>query len=539
MPKSQPARGSLYFMEPVQEPLPRGVQPCRRRIITMCGLMLVMLVAKAQASGPPLIAVSVKTAPLGRQIPPHFVGMSMEVSTAGQALAPPPKPLQLVTHLHAKGQFVYSLGVPGDPNQGYFQFMRNLGPALLRLGGNSQDNTCWDMASAPHPKFCNAPLTAGDFQLWSAAARATGWHLILGINLKQDAPQWALKEITQGVSRYMQPSEIKALEIGNEPSLFPRDGSRPRSYSPQDQVHDFMAYARAFAANPVPKKFALAGPAACCSWENTKDLDIFMEGARHSNLRLVTVHEYVTTTCGGRTVSIPQLLAPETTERFIRRARRWVVAAHAHGLPMALAETNSTSCGGMTGVSNAFASAVWGLDYMFQVARDGFSSINFHSSYKTGGSAYNPIVTLGTKQGHGRWHYNNIAEPLYYAMYMFARNAEGNHLLPVSVSTHANVRAYAVSACTRCAVRVFLINKDLAASGEARVSVAGHKAPATLLLLRAPSLSSSAGGVRYGGAQFNSEGRIAPPHTTTVRPNAQGEYVFTLPNASAALLTIQ
>jgi hypothetical protein len=527
------------FMELVRGRAGRRGEWGQARKFRLCLLALMVAGgATAALAGQPLASVSVKTAPLGSRIPSGFVGLSLEVSTLGQALAVPPKSLQLASQIHPAGQFVYALGEPGDPNRAYFQFMRNLGSATLRLGGNSQDNTCWDKSAAPHPNLCEGVIRPGDLKLWSEAARATGWRLIVGINLKQNAPQWALQEVTQGVARDMQPSQIAALEIGNEPSLFPRDGSRPRNYSPSDQLHDYLGYARAFEANPLAKKYALAGPAACCSWENTRDLETFMDGLRHSNLKLVTVHEYVTTTCGGRTVTIPQLLAAETTERFIRRARRWVAAAHERGLPIALAETNSTSCGGMTGVSNAFASAVWGLDYMFEAAQDGFSSINFHTSYKTGGSAYNPIVTLGTKKSSGRWRYTNIAQPLYYAMYLMARNAEGGHFLPASIRTGANVRAYAVSSCRSCAVKVFLINKDLTASGQVRVSVTGRKTPASLLLLDAPSLSSTAAAVRYGGEQFSTDGHIAPPHTTTVRPNSQGAYVFQLPNASAAMLTI-
>ncbi len=455
----------------------------------------------------------------------------------GQGLPVPSKGQQLASEIHPTGQFVYALGEPGDPNLGYFHFMRNLGHASLRLGGNSQDNTCWDEAAAPRRNLCKGVITPGKMDLWADTAKATGWRLIVGINLKQNSPPWALREVTQGIARDMKLNEVEALEVGNEPSQF-RGRGRPKNYSLRDYLHDYLSYARAFAANPVAKQFALAGPAACCAWENTKDLTAFMDAVQHANVKLVTVHQYVTSVCRGPNVTVGQLLAPETTERFIERARRWVAAANQHRLPIALAETNSTSCGGMTGVSNAFASAVWGLDYIFQVAQDGFSSINFHSSYKTGGSAYNPIVTTGTKASRGHWSYTNVAQPLYYAMYMFAQNAEGKHFLGTTVKTTANIPAYAVSSCPSCAVQVFLINKDTSAAGRAEVRVAGHSTPATLLVLRAPSLSSTATAVRYGGQQFDSNGHIAPPQTTAVKPNSRGEYVFNLPNASAALLTV-
>ena len=526
------------LMEAVRETIGRGKGSRRVWRIGPLGLAgVVMMASCAAPPPPPLVSVSVRTAPLGSAIPPGFVGMSLEVSTLGQGLPVPSKGQQLASEIHPQGEFVYALGKPGDPNQGYFQLMRNLGHATLRLGGNSQDNTCWDKSAAPHPKLCGAAIGPGKMKLWSEAARATGWRLILGINLKQNSPAWALGEVTRGVARSMKPSEVEALEIGNEPSQF-RGKGRPKNYSVQDYLHDYLGYAKAFAANPVAKQYALAGPTACCAWENTKDLTAFMDALRHSNLKLVTVHEYVTSVCHGPNVTIAQLLEPETTERFIRRARRWVAAAQERGLPIALAETNSTSCGGMTGVSNAFASAVWGLDYMFQAAQAGFSSINFHTSYKTGGSAYNPIVTTGIQNASGHWSYTNIAQPLYYAMYLFARKAEGKRFLSTTVKTTANVPAYAVSSCPSCAVRVFLINKDLKASGRAQVRVVGRHSPATLLVLRAPTLSSTATAVRYGGQPFSSGGQIGAPQTETVTANSRGEYVFNLPNASAALLTV-
>jgi hypothetical protein len=263
-----------------------------------------------------------------------------------------------------------------------------------------------------------------------------------------------------------------------------------------------------------------------------------MDGVKPSGLALVTVHEYPTTTCGGRTVTVGELLSPDLMARFHSQAQPLIAAAHQQSLPMALAETNSASCGGMPGVSNAFASALWGLDWMFSSAEDGFSNINFHMSYRPGGSSYNPVETTGSEDGSHRWHYHNTAEPLYYAMYMFARNAAGDYLLPASIETSANIRAYAVSPCSSCAIKVFVINKDLKATGKIRVHIAGRVNPASLLLLEAASLASLAPEVKYGGAQFDADGYLPAAKSTEIRPEAGGHYVFTLPTASVAMLTL-
>lgn len=485
-------------------------------------------------SAAPLATVSVETNSLGKEIPRDFVGFSLEVSTGGQGLAAfkgtePGKTAK-------EGEYV--LGRPGDPNTGFFRFMRDLGPGILRLGGNSQDNSCWDPQQAPHPEACKADITADDLKLFSTAAEASGWRLILGVNLKQNSPSWALKEVTQGFARDIKPQQIFGLEIGNEPDLFSRTPLRPKTYSPQDHVKDFLAYFRAFAENPVGRRYPVVGPATCCAWRNAADLGQFIDGVGPKNLKLITVHNYSKTTCGGRTVTIAELLGPALMDRFNQQARPLVAAATSRGVPIAMAETNSASCGGMPGVSNAFASAVWGLDYMFALAQDGFSSVNFHMSYRPGGgSSYNPIDTYAGQNGSHK-QYHNVAEPLYYAMYLFARDASGERLAQASISTGANVRAYAVTKCRGCAVNVFVINKDLSAAGEVRVHLAAPRGNASLLLLSAPGLSSTAAEVTYGGSRFDSEGHLATPRISAVKRDAHGDYDFHLPNSSAAVLTI-
>ncbi|HEV2115695.1 MAG TPA: hypothetical protein VGR48_06710 [Terriglobales bacterium] len=476
-----------------------------------------------------MATISVQTTP-GPQIPKDFVGFSLEVSTAGQGLA-------RFAQSGATGpsRAEYALGSPTAPNHAFFQFMRNLGPGVLRLGGNSQDNTCWDSGAAPHPDRCQGQLSAADFRLYSEAAKASGWRLIVGLNLKQNSSQWALSEVTQGIAKQINPQQVLGLEIGNEPDLF-GEPSRPKTYSSADQVKDFKAYAAALRQNPLARQYPLIGPAACCRWRNAQDLGIFMDGVGSSRLKLVTVHDYPATTCNRSKVTVEQLLSPELMTRFNDAARTWVAAARQRKLPIALAETNSASCGGMPGVSNAFASALWGLDWLFSGAEDGFTSVNFHISYRPGGSSYDPIDTYAGPDGSSK--YENLARPLYYAMYLFAHSASGQYLLPAKTQTTANIRSYATSACSTCAVNVVVINKDSSASGRVRVHLDRRAGAGTLLFLKAPNLNSLSPEVTYGGMRFDRNGHIADPHTAEVRPDPNGDYEFALPQAAAALLTI-
>ncbi len=493
--------------------------------------------ARSRSEADALATVTVTTKQLGAEIPKDFIGLSLEIKMGGEALASYDQSHGRSLTPAGSEQIVYALGHPGAPNTAYFQFMRDLGPGVLRLGGNSQDNSCWNPRQAPRAKSCQARLTPGDLALFSRTAAATGWKLLIGLNLKQNSPDWALDEVKDGIARQIPANEILALEIGNEPDLFYRE-ARPVNYSVGDLLHDFLAYVRAFQTDPVASRYQIAGPAVCCSWRDARDLAAFIDGAGAKHLKLVTLHNYSATTCNGHTVTISQLLAPQLMASFNSMARTWVAAVHQRGLPIAMAETNSASCGGMPGVSNAFASATWGLDYAFSLAKDGFRYVNFHSSYRPGGSSYNPIDTYGGRNAFGRWQYRNVAEPLYYALYLFARNASGRRLLSTHVTAAANVRAYAVTACPDCAVNVFVINKDLRASGRVQVIVPGRQAAARLLLVRAPRLSAGFSALTYGGERFDSSGRLGTPGTVRIVPDSQGRYTFDLPNAAIALLSV-
>ena len=485
----------------------------------------------------PLATVTVQTRTPGHQIARDFLGFSLEVSTLGQGIG-------AFAGANPQGgepaeQIVYALGHPGSPNDVFFRFMRNLGPGILRLGGNSQDNSCWDRQTAPHPEGCDAGLDEYDLRLFSEAAREGGWQLIVGINLKQNSPTWALREVEDGIAREIAPEQVLAIEPGNEPDLFTRTPYRAATYSPQGNAQDFLAYLHAFQASPAARRYALVGPATCCGWRNPQGLAAFVDGVGRGNLKWITVHNYSATTCNGRTLSIAQLLSPELMNRFNEEARPLAAVARERSLPIAMAETNSASCGGMPGVSNAFAAALWGLDYAFSLVGDGYVNLDFHFSYRPGGgSSYNPVDTYGTQDARGRWTYRNVARPLYYAMYLFAQHAAGERLLPAGIVTGRNVRAYAASRCTGCAVKVFVLNKDTSAAGEVRVHLDRRMGSGSLLLLDAPSLGALAPDVRYGGQQFNSDGVISAPVTRAVTPDARGDYTFTLPNAAIAVLTV-
>jgi hypothetical protein len=76
-------------------------------------------------------------------------------------------------------------------------------------------------------------------------------------------------------------------------------------------------------------------------------------------------------------------------------------------LPFRIAETNSVFNEGQPGLSDTIGSALWGIEFMLQVAEAGGQGVNFHTG---DAKAYTPI---------GPGPNGHVARPLYYAMLMF------------------------------------------------------------------------------------------------------------------------
>jgi hypothetical protein len=464
----------------------------------------------------PLATISLATEPLGRLIPPDFDGFSVEVDDAAKKY----------------------LGPAGSPNSVFLQLIRNLGQGTIRIGGDSSDYSCYDPNGTPHPGACRFNITTTDIQGFLNASAATGWGLILGINLEQNDPSWArvYGEEAVRLARKTPGARLLGFEFGNEPDLYSTEThapGRPAGYSWQGVVKDWQGYIRAFKSDALTSRVSLVGPAfdaASSRWRDD-DLGPFIDGVGAQNLRLVTVHEYPTSTCDGNTATIPELLSPSLVRAYARHARGWIATAGSRGLELELGETNSSSCGGQRGVDDVFASTLWGLDWLFTNAQLGFRRINFHMD----NAAYSAVCVKAQRERSGIVYRNSIS-PLYYAMYAFTR-AVGKHLLPTRVNSSANLAAYAVSACSTCEATVFVINKDLQASGEVVVAPSRRMGQASMLILKAPGLGSRT--VTYGGQSFDARtGKSRRPEAVSIGPDANGGYWFNLPKATAIVLMI-
>jgi hypothetical protein len=418
--------------------------------------------------------------------------------------------------------------------------LRGLAPGqspVLRIGGNSADATWWPIPGVLAPRGERYELTPGWLRTTAALAQQLGARMILGVNLAGGRPAVAAAE-AQALLGAIGRRYIAELEVGNEPdvySMFPwyrgRHGrwvyARGAGWSIDSFIHQFSRWRAVLPAT------RLAGPAfAELSW--LSGLPKFI--ASEPGLGLLTVHRYPLRAClqdpsAPGYPTIPALLADTSSAGIASAVAPYVSYAHSKGIPFRIDEMNSASCTGKRGVSDTFASALWVLDTLFNLASVGVDGVNIHS---IPGVPYE--LFSFTHSGSG---WSAFVHPEYYGMLLFAQAfVPGSRLLETSVSPAGPLKVWALRDPS-FHTRVILINKDLANSYDVRLQVSGFASKAQLEWLQAPSASST-DGVTFGGQSFGdstSTGVLpGPPQTQTVSP-ALGSYEITLPPASAVLLT--
>jgi hypothetical protein len=477
------------------------------------------------ASGQQRATLAVNLESHGKLIPSDFAGFSIEVGDAAEKY----------------------LGPAGRPNEVFYQLLRNLGSGTMRIGGNSTDRSCWDPKDAPKPALCRFAISRPDVAGFAQASAATGWGMIIGVNLAQNSAEWALPYGDAVVKAFQETpdSRLLAFEFGNEPDLYPHhiasDNLQLRGsfYSVRGLVKDWKPYVAAFKENPVTASVPLAGPAFAGvnkQFPAGSSLAAWIRGVGAKNLAVVTLHHYMLSGCRGKFVSIPQLLDPDLMAVYAARAARWVKTAHRYGLSVELAETNSISCGGRNGISNTFAATAWGLDWLFANFSLGMRRVNFHMS---GGAPYSAVHVVTHISDHSAVEYSNTVEPLYYAIYAFSRLAEGGELLPVKFKSKASVSAYVVRNPKDGSARVFLINENPKGAADILLHFSGRMGAASRLLIRAPALNSA--DAAYGGVRFDdATGHLSgTPDVKPIPEDGNGDYHVSLPVASVAVVMVR
>ena len=432
--------------------------------------------ATANAVKPTLISAEIAFHKSGRAIPESYLGFSIEWPLVNQLFTP---------HYDRQATMINLIKLLACYN----------GPPLLRIGGNSQDESAYNLPQTHRlPKFVHVNITDNMLRLLAQVSAQTGCKYVIGLNLGDNRPDLAIK-LVQACRRIIGNRYIAGYEIGNEPDFFHRFGGIWAHNSFALYVKRWSRYYKAikpYLANGQQ----IEGPAFGGGW--LRDVPKFI-ALEHRRLGIVSLHRYPT----GATVknprspvfcSIANLLKNASSSSFAHLMLPSLAAARPYHLPVRYGEMNSAWNGGKLGVSNTFASALWGADTLFEIAHVGGAGVNIHLSegFDQFPGNYDPV--------YFHPHEPLRVRPLFYGMLVFARTIQDHaRLIPVTYHTHLDVKIWAARAGDGV-LRIVIINKSSHPT-EVRLNlpVGKHLRQYTLM---APSITAVYG-VKLGGMTFD------------------------------------
>jgi hypothetical protein len=383
----------------------------------------------------------------------------------------------------------------GD-NSAAVAMLRLLGPGVLRIGGNSVDRSSWDGngAGTSPPQ---SRTSKSDVDALAAFAKATGWTVIYGVNMKTSTPAYAADESAYTANALG--NSLLGLEIGNEVDLYTSTQGSPSSFSYSIFKSQWEVFAAAIRAGGAGAAAPLSGPASAAHYDTYTVPFATDEGKQ---IMLLTQHYY---RANGMLASstLDELLAPDPA--LATELQALSRAATSNGIAKAYrcSECNSFYNGGAQGVSDQFGTALWAIDFLFANAQYGSTGVNFHGGGNSQG--YTPIADDGNGNVVG-------ARPVFYGMLLFTLAGTGPVAgTQISGLSSLNFTAYAVKPADG-STSVVLVNKDATTTVRATIDVGTGVGAASITRLTAPSLQATSG-LLLGGAPVTPAGTWAPAAT--------------------------
>ena len=413
---------------------------------------------------------------------------------------------------YEKGDMAEPLFEAGNTN--LVGMFKGFGPSLLRIGGNSVDETQWNATGAGRTTGQVAP---SDIDALAGFLKATGWTVLYGVNLATSTPAAAAAEVAYAVQSLG--STLYAIEIGNECDQY---GDKGSYFAGNWNLADFKQRWGEFRTTilaSVPN-VVITGPG--CATNVTTWTVPFGEAVGKQEIALLTQH-YYRGNGQSATSTEAELLTPDTT--LTTDLSHLQAGAAQIGIPYRLTETNSFYNGGASGVSDSYASSLWVIDHLFNIALGGGVGANLHG----GGNAtgYTPIADSDGVVVEAR--------PEYYGVKLFTLAGTGTLLGTTLSASGLNVTAYAVKAASG-GLSLIIVNKDSTQNLSLTVDCGQTVSLATLLEMTGPSLDATSG-VTIQGATIGQDGTFTPQtaYTLTATGNTVSCYVAAL---SAVLIAV-
>jgi hypothetical protein len=402
-----------------------------------------------------------------------------------------------------------------DPNNTVMlQLIKNLGPGIIRMGGNSSDETDWT-GNGFNPNSHFDVLTPAGIDRLADFSRKTNWQVIFGLNLGHNNIDASIDE-----TKYLYQqlgANLYALQIGNEPDYF-RLGYRPQNYSEGDYQSEWNTNFNPIKTQVPQAQFAGPDVSDNLGWAQTFATN------NSKNIMLLDAHYYNDGPATSPSIDCQTILSTDDT--LIPYLQALDNASKIAGLPYRITETNSIWGGGKQGVSDAFAGTLWALDLMWSIAANNGQGINFHG----GELVYSPITVTSNGQC--------TANAVYYAMLAFKYGSSGGTIIPVNVANNNNYLNYNAYACsTNNGYTMTIINKEQKKDISITVNASKTVSSINVMRLTAPAVDSTTG-ITFAGAAVQSDGTFSP---ATQEESQIGKSSFTIkvPAASAVVVLIK
>ncbi len=479
----------------------------------LCAVLAVVLLAgggdaaKPRATPRPVaptVTVAADRTRPGTAVAPGFLGLSFEASSLPQ-----------IARYSDRGNFV--------------TLLRSLGPGVLRFGGVSADTRiAWTDARTPRPAWATGVVDAEDLRELGALASASGWQVVLTVGIVHLEPLAAAREAA--AAKAALGGSLAGIELGNEPDSYARHAMRSEPWTFTQYAEQVATYRSAIeaAAPGIP----LLGPDV----SGSVAFETWGAGEAVAERPVVLTGHHYPLGCAQRPApTIARLLSTEIHAKEIDSLRRYAAIAASGGTPFRLDETNSVSCGGVAGISDTFASALWAVGYLPQVLRAGAVGFNLHGN-PSRCDGYSPVCAPGAAAlSEGAL----IAQPEWYALLML-RGLVGERPLPSAVGRSPSSTNVQVAAFLAPDGRLdfVLVDDDPPGSRPAtvRLRVGAGYSGGSVLALNGES-PATLSGVTLGGREVDASGSWRPGRLPTVAVKS-GLATVQLAPSSAALVGI-
>jgi hypothetical protein len=416
------------------------------------------------------------------------------------------------------------------------QFLKTLGPGVLRFGGNQVDKTFWTSTAEKPPAWALTTVTPQDLERLAILVKASGWQVLYGLNLKHKDAARAADEVA--AARRILGDALIAVEVGNEPNYYYKEIP---GYSPVQYHADYELYRQAIAK--VAPGLGLTGPGGGSAPNAIEFMTEFAKLQQNNpkhGLEALTTHFYPHCAKSPPIPTMADLLSQEFHDRVKARIQILVDSAKPLGVKTRLTEANSLTCGGVEGVSDRYGSALFIVDQAMLVASTGVTAENFHSNIavcggpRPPGSAYTPFCAAdATDQAAGKL----IPQPEYYSL-LLVREVGTGTFSPVENSDPATLRAYAIRAKDG-QLKLVLVNlADPATAGDRQVklNLGARFKKGDFIQMTGPALDAKTG-MTLAGKTVAPDGSF-PAITPTPLKVSGANLKLTLPPGSATLVSL-